>query len=155
MNYGEDTTASPRSSVIRGDSVVEEERPQTAAPEDEIQDVPKRKSGTFWRRKSSLNMSGAFATINGKENQPQNAGSNGTLTGAAVGGDTGGGLNGMTNGRHEGEEDATMEDLDTEKPLPEIVGPLSPRSYSPPPQLPVFVGGGGGLGGEDLFKDIH
>ena len=154
MNYGEDTTASPRNSVLRGDSVVEENRPQTAAPEDETLDVPKRKSGTFWRRKSSLNMSG-YSTVNGKEDQPQNADSDGTWTGAAVGGDTGGGLTTMTNGRHEGEEDATMEDLGTEKPLPEIVKPLSPRSFSPPPQLPMFVGGGEGLGGEDLFKDIH
>lgn len=152
MSYGEDTPASPGSSVTRGDSVVEEERPQAAAPEDEIQGMQKRKSGTFWRRKSNLSLSGAFTVVNGRETQPQNAGSNGTSAGATGGGNTDGGQNGMTIGRHEGEEDATMEDLDTEKPLPE---PLSPRSYSPPPQLPAFVGGGGGLGGEDMFKDIQ
>lgn len=156
MAYGEDNATSPASSVTRGgDSVVEEKRPLTPALEEEMQGVPKRKSGTFWRRRSSLNLSGAFAAMNGKENQPQNAGLNGGSNGAA-GGYTNGGQNGLTNGRHEAEEeDVAMEDLDREKSLPEIEEPLPPRSYSPPPQLPVFVGGGGGLGGEDLFKDIH
>lgn len=154
MVYGEDTSASPTSTATRGESVVDEKRPLTPAPEDEIQSMPKRKSGTFWRRKSSLNLSNAFAAMNGKENQPQNAGSNGGSNGA-TGDNTNGEQNGLTNGKHEGEEDVTMEDLDTEQSLPESEEPLPPRSYSPPPQLPMFVGGGGGLGGEDMFKDIH
>lgn len=132
----------------------------TPAPEEALQDVPRRKSGTFWRRKSSLNLSGAFSAMNGKETQPKNVvGLNGGSTGAS-GAHTNGAQNGLTNGKHgseqdEDDDDVTMEDLHTEKSLPEIQEPLPPRSYSPPPQLPVFVGGGGGLGGEDLFKDIH
>lgn len=156
MTYGEDSPASPASSVTRGESVLEEKRPLTPAPEEELQYAPRRKSGTFWRRKSSLNLSSAFSAMNGKENQPQNGASNGAVSGVY----TNGGQNGLTNGKHEGEEeddddDATMGDLHDEKSLSEIQEPLSPRSYSPPPQLPLFVGGGGGLGGEDLFKDIH
>lgn len=157
MAYGEDSPASPASSATRGESVMEEKRPLTPAPEEELQNAPRRKSGTFWKRKSSLNLSSAFSAMNGKEHQPQNAASNRGVSGAH----TNGGQNGLTNGKHEGEkeeeddDDATMEDLHTEKSLPEIQEPLPPRSYSPPPQLPVFVGGGGGLGGEDLFKDIH
>lgn len=153
MNFGDYSPASPTSPVTKGESVADEDGPRSPAPVEEIQDLPKRKSGTFWRRKSSLNLSSAFAATDGKGNQSPNAGSNGEST--ATGGNTDGGQNSMTNGRHEGEEDATAEDLDTEKPLPEIVEPLWPRSYSPPPQLPLFVGGGGGLGGEDIFKDIH
>lgn len=158
MVYGEGSPASSPNSATRGESLVEEKRPLTPAPEEALQEVPRRKSGTFWRRKSSLNLSSAFSALNGKdETQPQNAG----LNGGASGGHTNGAQNGLTNGKHggeqedDGDDDATMEDLNTEKSLPEIQEPLSPRSYSPPPQLPVFVGGGGGLGGEDLFKDIH
>lgn len=156
MVYGEVSPASSPSSATRGESAEDEKRPLTPAPEEALQDAPRRKSGTFWRRKSSLNLSGAFAAMNGKGSQPQNAGLNGEASGAH----TNGAQNGLTNGKHEAkredeDEDATMEDLHTEKSLPEIQEPLPPRSYSPPPQLPVFVGGGGGLGGEDLFKDIH
>ena len=156
MVYGEVSPASSPSSATRGEGVVEERRPLTPAPEEASHDVPRRKSGTFWRRKSNLNLSSAFSAMNGKENQSKNA----DLNGGASGGHTNGAQNGLTNGKHgeEQEEDddyATMEDLHTEKSLPEIQEPLPPRSYSPPPQLPDFVGGGGGLGGEDLFKDIH
>lgn len=154
MNFGEDTPASPASTLTRGESVVEEERSMSPTPDDEIQGAPKRKSGTFWKRKSILNMSNAFAGIDGKENQPQNGGLNGGSIGAN-GGNKNEGQNGMANGKHKVEEDVSMEDMDTEGPLPDIEEPLPRRSWSPPPQLPVFVGGGGGLGGEDLFKDIH
>lgn len=154
MAFGGDTAASPPSPVTKGESVVEKERPLSPAPEEEIRGVQKRKSGTFWRRKSSLNLNNAFAAMNGKEGQPQDV----AVVGGSIGatdGDTDGGRKSMPNGRHKVEEDATVEDLDTEKPLPELEEPLSPRSYSPPPQLPAFVGGGGGLGAEDMFKDIH
>lgn len=153
MSSGDDNSASSASPMTKGESVVEEERPLSPGPEDVIQGA-RRKSGTFWKRKSSLTLSNAFAAMNGKENQPQNAGLNGEATGAR-GGDTDGGKNSMTNGRHEDEEDVTMEEMDSENSLPEVLEPLPPRSYSPPPQLPLFVGGGGGLGGEDMFKDIH
>ena len=156
MNFGEDTPASPTSTGTREESVVEEkeQRPMSPAPEENIQGVQKRKSGTFWRRKSSLNLSSAFAAMNGKENQPQNVGMNGGST-VATANNTHEGPNGLTNGKHEGEEDVADEDEETEKSLSVMEEPLPPRSYSPPPQLPMFVGGGGGLGGEDLFKDIH
>lgn len=154
MNFGEDTPASPTSTATREDSVGEEQRPLTPAPEEELQGVQKRKSGTFWRRKSSLSLANAFAGTNGKENQPQNTGLNGGSAGA-TGGHTIEGRNSMVNGKHAGEEDVTMEDSDTERPASELEEPLPPRSYSPPPQLPEFVGGGGGIGGADLFKDIH
>lgn len=157
MNFGEDAPASPAST--RGEFVAEEQRPLTPAPEDELQDAPRRKSGTFWRRKSSLSLGNAFLGINGKENQPQNTGLNGGSPGP-MGGNAVEGQNSLTNGRHgaeedTAEEDTAMEDLDTEKEWPELEEPLPPRSYSPPPQLPEFVGGGVGLGGADLFKDIH
>lgn len=154
MNFGEGSPASPIHPVTRGDSEVGQERPLTPAAEDEIQGMPKRKSGTFWRRKSSLNLNNAFAAMNEKENQQRNTGFNGGSIGA-TGDNMDRGQKSVTNGRHEGEEDVRSEDLDMEKSLPEIVEPLPSRSYSPPPQLPLFVGGGGGLGGEDLFKDIH
>ena len=154
MNFGEDTPASPTSTATRGESVVEEEKPMSPAPEEDVQGAPKRKSGTFWRRKSSLNLSTAFAETNGKENRPQSTGANGGST-VATDGNTNGGPNGMTNGKHEGEEDVPIEDADTEKSLSEIEEPLPRKSWSPPPQLPMFVGGGGGLGGEDMFKHIH
>ena len=124
------------------------------APEEDLQRAQRRKSGTFWKRKSSLNLNKAFAGMNGKENQPQNAGLNGG-TAVAAGDNMSEGQNGMTNGKHEKEEDVPTEDADTEKSLSEIEEPLPRRSWSPPPQLPMFVGGGGGLGGEELFKDIH
>ena len=80
---------------------------------------------------------------------------------AANGSPTAGKPNGV-NGSHDG---VNVPMTGTDKQLPDI--PLSPvtnleeidftptRSYSPPPQLPELVGGGGGLGGEDLFKDIQ
>lgn len=154
MAFGGNTPASPPSPATKGESVVEKERPLSPAPEDEIRVVQKRKSGTFWRRKSSLNLNNAFTAMNGKEGQPQDTGLVGGSTGAADG-DTDGGKNNMANGKYGVEENVTVEDLDTEKPLPELEESLPPRSYSPPPQLPAFVGGGGGLGGEDMFKDIQ
>lgn len=154
MNFGEDTPASPTSATMRDESGEEGERSATPGPEEAMQGTQRRKSGTFWRRKSNMTMGGAVVGMNGKENQPLNVGVNGGSTGP-MGGHANDQQRGMTNGRHEGEEDATMEDADRDKSLPELEEPLPPRSYSPPPQLPVFVGGGGGLGGEELFKDIH
>ena len=154
MKFAEDAPASPASTATKSESVAEEQRPQTPAPEEGIERTQRRKSGTFWRRKSSLNLNNAFANMNGKENQSPNGGLNGSTT-TTTGGDIHEGRNGLTNGKHSGEEDVTMEDADTEKSLPEIEEPMSPRTWSPPPQLPEFIGGGGGLGGADMFKDIH
>lgn len=184
MNFGEDTPASPASSVARDEMSIEKERPMIPAPDEDIPRVQKRKSGTFWRRKSSLNLAGAFAGMNGKENQPQNVETKGGPT-VPADGNANGEQNGLTNGKHKGEEDVTMEDVDrersqtersqtersqtersqyersqtersqTERSLSEFDEPLPRRSWSPPPQLPMFVGGGGGLGGAELFKDIH
>ena len=158
MNIGEDTPASPTSIGTKGESVAEEERPMSPTPEENIQPIQKRKSMQIWKRKSSQALSNAFAAMNGKENQPQpqNAVVNGGTTTAVTGsGMNGGAPDGMTNGKHEGEDDVTMEDRDGEHPLRESEEVPPRRSWSPPPQLPEFVGGGGGLGGADLFKDIH
>ena len=160
MNFGEDPPASPSSTVTKSESVVEEERLMSPAPEENIPRLQKRKSLQLWKRKSNLTLNNAFAAMNGKENQPQpqDVGVNGgTITTTAA---TGSSINeaaqnGMTNGKHEGEDDVTMEDGDTERSLSESEEPPPRRSWSPPPQLPMFVGGGGGLGGADLFKDIH
>ena len=155
MNYGEDAPASPLSAVTNGETVIEEERPMSPAPEENIQRGQKRKSLNIWRRKSSLTLNNAFAEMNGKENQPQNTGLNGGTI-VATGGENGNeGQNGLTNGKHKRGENVMMEDADTEKSLRESEEPPPRKSWSPPPQLPMFVGGGGGLGGEDMFKDIH
>lgn len=90
-------------------------------------------------------------------------GANGTMNGAA---------NASTNGEYSdsngNHKDMAVGGREIEKQLPDLpLSPLSPasqtnfeeemlpRSYSPPPQLPEFVGAGGGLGGDDLFKDIR
>lgn len=110
--------------------------------------VSKRKSGTFWRRSSSLGLATAFGA-NGVTGGGQNGatnGTNGTMNGAHT----------EMNGHKEDIKDISVDEQENEKPLP-----LSPtldlekqRSWSPPPQLPAFIGGGGSLGAEDLFKDI-
>ena len=157
MNFGDDTPASPVSTGTKGESVVEEERPMSPTPEENIQPLQKRKSMQIWKRKSSQALSSAFAAMNGKENQPQpqNAVMNGGTTTAVTGSGMNGTQNGMTNGKHEGEDDVITEDADAEQSLQESEEAPPRRSWSPPPQLPEFVGGGGGLGGADLFKDIH
>ena len=101
-----------------------------------------------------MNLAGAFAAADGKVNQAQNGSVNGE-TARATSGVTSGAQHGMTNGKHEAEDDVTMADADTEKSTSELEEPLPPRSFSPPPQLPAFIGGGEGLGAEDMFKDIH
>ena len=159
MNFGDDTPASPSSIGTKGESVVEEERPMSPTPEENIQPIQKRKSMQIWKRKSSQALSNAFSSMNGKENQqpqPQSTVVNGGVTTTIVTSSVmNGAQNGMTNGKHEGEDDVTTEDAETEQSLQESEEAPPRRSWSPPPQLPEFIGGGGGLGGEDLFKDIH
>ena len=97
-------------------------------------------------------MSSAFGM--GAESGNGTNGTNGTTT-RTVNGDQGtvnGGKQNGLNGTHD--EDSLMEGVENEKPLPSI-DLTRTRTYSPPPQLPDFIGGGGGLGGEDIFKDIH
>ena len=127
-------------------------------PEENIQPLQKRKSMQIWKRKSSQALSNASTAMNGKENepQPQNVVVNGGTKTVIVGSGMNGAQNGMTNGKHEKDDDVTTEDADGERSLAdESEEALPRRSWSPPPQLPEFIGGGGGLGGEDLFKDIH
>ena len=158
MNFGDDTPASPSSIGTKGESIAEEERPMSPTPEENIQPIQKRKSMQIWKRKSSQALSNAFASMNGKENQsqPQSTVMNGDgTTTIIISSGINGTQNGMTNGKHEGEDDVTTEDAEAEQSLQESEEAPPRRSWSPPPQLPEFIGGGGGLGGADLFKDIH
>jgi len=142
---------------VDNDSVVKEEasiRSPGPGPGDHFPTVKKRKSGTFWRRRSSMGLATTFGPNSG----------------------TGVGMIDMTNGATSGNsntentalngdhEETAINELEYEKQLPDV--PLSPvtnlekelvpqRSYSPPPQIPDFIGGGVGLGGEDMFKDIQ
>lgn len=78
-------------------------------------------------------------------------------TGAGQNGATNRAVNGkqnVVNGHSEDIKMGGMGGQEKEKPLPAL-DQLPTRSYSPPPQLPEFVGAGVGLGGDDLFKDIH
>ncbi|KAL6718248.1 hypothetical protein ACLMJK_004336 [Lecanora helva] len=138
-----------------GTETVPEEASSTVSPtpnaENDFPTVKKRKSGTFWRRKSSLGMASAMDPTRAS-GEAQREHTNGLLNSRQSTVNAGHssrdaqqnhlysnqGANG-TNG-HSG----------TEKPLPD----MPTRSWSPPPQLPAFIGGGAGLG-EDLFKDIY
>jgi len=159
MNFGSegDKGNQTPSSGIKSDSMVEGEasiRSPTPASNDDFPTVKKRKSGTFWRRRSSMGLDTAFG--------PNGGSGVGTID------TTNGAMNGNRHGDHNDlnrdHKEVAITEQENEKQLPQI--PLSPvtnyeeemlpqRSYSPPPQLPDFIGAGGGLGGEDLFKDIH
>ena len=172
MQFGRDsedmgsTAASPGG--LNGDTVMEEEgdnRSTTPAPGSDMPTISKRKSGTFWKRRSSLSLATAFRAASGtgagdqNENKRMSAlnGLNSEQTGSPSNVPRTNGVNGInghdavrdeeptTNGHRSSENDRRLPSLNL----------TSTRSYSPPPQLPAFVGGGGGLGGEDIFKDIH
>lgn len=156
MNFGkegEDNISVAGKTAIHGEAVPEdvgEDRAPRPAPGSEFPTMRKRKSGTFWRRKSSLGMSTAQGE-NGIPggSQDQNivgATSPNTNVGHSVM-DRGRGEDVIMNGQ---ENDRLTSDADNELPRIEAI-----RSISPPPQIPDFIGGGGGLGGEDLFKDIQ
>ena len=147
----EDKLSSPVTGV---ETVMEENQARSPSPEtgSDFPLVKKRKSGTFWRRKSSLSLASAVGG-NSEVEAKQNGVTAGTMNGThntMNGGQNGtGGEQGGMNGSH---KDPVVEKASSEKPLPPLT--LSPiRSRSPPPQLPAFVGGGEGLG--DLFKDIN
>ncbi|KAL9130706.1 MAG: hypothetical protein Q9217_001185 [Psora testacea] len=128
-------TSRPTTNGREPDPIMEDSRPTTPIVADELSPTNKRKSGTFWRRKSSL----TFAeTMNAEK---QGSGRKQSES-AANDKDTG---------------DDKDEPVQIEKILSETQPPPPPpKSYSPPPQLPEFIGSGGGLGlGEDLFKNLY
>jgi len=144
---GDETESRPSTPSAIGDIGDEGAKSPTPRPGSAYPTVEKRKSGTFWRRRSSMGLAAAFGTN----------GANGTTGGGQNGnGATNGTMNGGHNVTNGHKEDITVDEQENEKPLP--LSPTSDlekqRSWSPPPQLPAFVGGGGSLGGEDLFRDI-
>ena len=141
---GDDTderpsTPSAINDIRDGQAILPPARPGSAYPT-----MEKRKSDTFWRRRSSMGLAAAFGANGSTGGQNGNGATNGTMNGGHTG----------TNGH---KEDITVDEQENEKPLP--LSPTSDlekqRSWTPPPQLPAFIGGGGSLGGEDLFKDIN
>lgn len=153
---------------VEDDTILEDSRPTTPAL---IEESPprSRKSGTFWRRKSSLTLGQTMEAAKqgwGGENKntaegvrpgtravsgPAAFGS--TVNGNGNGSGTANRLTGMQRINTKQSEQQRAEDLspvDTETMTPTTT--ISPvRTYSPPPQLPEFVGGGGGLGLDDDF----
>lgn len=137
---------------MNGETVLEDEgegRAPTPAPGSDFPTMKKRKSGTFWRRKSSWGMGTALGE------DGTGAGPNQSIIGATSP-NTNGGHSVINRGRGEDvtinsqEDERSPSDAELETPRVESI-----RSASPPPQIPDFIGAGGGLGGEDLFKDIH
>ncbi len=150
---GEDNGSVAGRSTLNGETVLEDEGEApstTAAPGSEFPTAKKRKSGTFWRRKSSLGMDTALGK-NGTTRAGQNQNTIGATSSVINGGysfmDRGPGEDVITTSQ-ENERSPTAHES-------ELSQYESIRSISPPPQIPDFIGGGGGLGGEDLFKDIH
>ena len=143
---GEDSGSRPSTPGPGGDIAIDEEesvRSPTPGPGCDPPTTKKRKSGTFWTRTSSTGLATAVGADGG--------------TGAGQNGATDRAVNGkqnVVNGHSEDIKMGGMGGQGKEKPLPAL-DQLPTRSYSPPPQLPEFVGAGVGLGGDDLFKDIH
>ena len=145
---GEDTGGRPLTPGPGGDTAIDEGesvRSPTPGPGSDPPTRTKRKSGIFWRRTSSVGLATAF-------------GANGS-TGAGPNGATNRAVNGNqneVNGDSENVKMGGMGGQENEKPSPTL-DQVPTRSYSPPPQLPEFVvvGAEAGLGGDDLFKDIH
>jgi len=156
MTYGKEgednasMAGSPRTR-LNGDTVLEdeiEERSPTPTPGGDFPAMKKRKSGTFWRRKSSLGMDAAL----GEKGSPRTGQNQNTV--GVLGSETNGGHSVMDRSRGEdvamnGQENG---DSHTQHDMSKIE---STRSISPPPQIPLLIEGGGGFGGEDLFKDIQ
>lgn len=113
--------------------------------------VTKRKSGTFWRRRSSADLLDQYSGTNGAGHDVPAAKTNGYS-------------DGQTNGHGIGDEDVVMGGTDEHMGYEngDANGVTSanvltrPRSISPPPQLPEIIGSGGGLGlePENMFQDI-
>ena len=148
---------------MNDDTIMEDSRPATPGVGDQPLQSGKqrRKSATFWRRKSSLTLG---ETMNaekqawvggGGDRNPSDVGKMQPLQPLQQ-------TNGNGNGHARGTEPAThnlmgrkMSKRSEPEDEMEYQPPPSPvkRSYSPPPQLPEFVGGGGGLGLKDDFFD--
>lgn len=109
-------------------------RSSTPMPDEDAPRIGKRKSGTFWRRSS-----GTLAGV--LENEKHGWSKKPSEAEAEVETDSW------------RDEDTNRGGVNFDKPLPDFVEPK--KTASPPPQIPEFIGGGEGLGGEDLFKDIH
>lgn len=145
----DDQGARPTTPSANREQGEEEAKTPTPGSASDFPTVGKRKSGTFWKRSSSLGLATAFGA-NGVTGGGQNGATNGSMNGGHT----------EMNGHKEDIKDIkdfTVDEQENEKPLP--LSPTSDlekqRSWSPPPQLPAFIGGGGSLGGEDLFKDIN
>jgi hypothetical protein len=142
---GEDTGSRPSTPRPSGQTTLDEgdsARSPTPGPGSDLPTISKRQSGTFWRRRSSMGLATAFGA-NGGTGVAQNGSANGGSVAR----------NGI-NGHSENVKLNGIGGQENEKPLPEL-NLVPSRTYSPPPQLPEFIGAGTGLGGEDLFKDIH
>ena len=126
------------------DTIMEDSRPATPALEDTPPPLKKRKSSTFWRRKSSLTLADTLnAEKQGWGSKPSESAVNGNGNGHGYGGTS----------QMERKVSDRLGRKSSEPQSPH--SPPPPRSYSPPPQLPEFVGGGEGLGlGEDFFREV-
>lgn len=125
--------------------VCHNERSESPAPDRDTLDMSKnRKSGTVWRRASGQNLwneermpwtnsmrKASLDRVDRRRTEEEQ-----TRSGADQSSE------GVTNIDGEPTSASTME-------VPIVLQ----RSYSPPPQLPLLVGGGGGMG--DIFKDIQ
>ena len=142
----DDQGARPSTPSANGELGEEEAKTPTPGSAHGFPTVGKRRSGTFWKRSSSLGLATAFGA-NGVTGGGQNGATNGSMNGGHT----------EMNGHKEDIKDISVDEEENEKPLP--LSPTSDlekqRSWSPPPQLPAFIGGGGSLGGEELFKDIN
>ncbi len=139
MTNEDDSVAASTNETLVDDQPM---RSTTPMPGDEIQGIKKRKSGTFWKRKSNLSLFNAY-------NSGEQNGAAGTTNGTNGSAKT----NGYSNGHQD--VDVAMGGTDDHTEHANGTSPLAfKRSASPPPQLPAFVGGGGGLGlgMDDIFK---
>ena len=119
------------------------DRPSTPLADDASGSLNKRKASGFWRRASSLTLTTALESERpgwggGARKQSMDIRGSSTSPISNGGGPDVGSGDEMDNVQ----SGSTME-------VPIVLR----RSHSPPPQLPVFVGGGEGLG--DLFKNFE
>jgi len=140
---------------------VEEDRSATPTPIENMPTMTKRKSGTFWRRKSSLGLGTALENETPGWSAAQKENSI-DIDAAHANGNGNGAKRPVSSENEQNYRDGDgvvipgIAQVNTEKSLPESppLSPLVQRSDSPPPQLPEFVGGGGDLGCEEMFRDF-
>ncbi|KAG8530160.1 uncharacterized protein KY384_005643 [Bacidia gigantensis] len=146
-------------------AITEDSRPSTPVFAEDTLPIKKRKSGTFWRRTSSLTLS---QTMNAekqgwgrRKSNDMNLNGNGNGNGTAASMDP---AVITEQAEKEDQQEASpvrkistngRKAIPTRKPSEREPLPAPKRSYSPPPQIPAFVGGGSGLGmDEDFFKSF-